>query len=135
MGIMPYAPMPPTAPLPNPAIVELQLSTSDYGIRAVSVDSKLKEKILKSDDYKELFSHDPSINEIRSKLRDPANLNNGEFTSFLVSEGKLNSKFKNNMPTNIGRSASKKGTLRFGNELLGNNAMDTRSKRFKVNTK
>lgn len=135
MGIMPYAPMPPTAPLPNPAIIELQLSTSKYGIRAISVDSELENKIKRSDDYKELFSHDPSIHEIRSKLRDTANLNNGEFTSFLVSEGKLNSQFKSNMPTNIGRSASKKGTLRFGNELLGNNAMDTRSKRFKVNTR
>jgi len=135
MGIMPYAPLPPTAPLPNPGIIELQLSTSKYGIRAVSVDSKLEDKIKKSDDYKELFSHDPSISEIRSKLRDPANLNNGEFTSYLVSEGKLNKTFKKNLPTNIGRSASKKGTLRFGNELLGNNPIDTRSKRFKVNTK
>lgn len=135
MGIMPYLPVPPTAPLPNPAIVELQLSTSKYGIRAVSVDGELENKIKKSDDYKELFSHDPTINEIRSKLRDPANLNNGGFTSYLVGEGKLNTDFKNNLPTNIGRTSSKKGTLRFGVELIGNNPADTRSKRFKVNTK
>jgi len=134
-GIMPYIPIPPTAPLPNPGIVELQLSTSKYGIRGVSVDSKLKDKILRSDDYKELFSHDPTIDEIRSKLRDPANLNNGEFTSFLVGEGKLSSNFKKNLPTNIGRTAAKKGTLRFGKELIGNNPSDNRSKRFKVNTR
>jgi hypothetical protein len=135
MGIMPYLPVPATAPLPNPAIVELQLSTSKYGIRGVSIDSELENKIKKSDDYKELFSHDPSIHEIRSKLRDTANLNNGEFTSYLVGEGKLNSDFKKNLPTNIGRTASRKGTLRFGMELIGNNPADTRSKRFKVNTK
>jgi len=134
-GVMPYIPIPPTAPLPNPGIVELQLSTSKYGIRGVSVDSKLKDKILRSDDYKELFSHDPTIDEIRSKLRDPANLNNGEFTSFLVGEGKLSSNFKKNLPTNIGRTAAKKGTLRFGKELIGNNPSDNRSKRFKVNTR
>jgi hypothetical protein len=133
IGIMPYIPLPSTAPLPNPAIVELQLSTSRYGIRGVSVDDKLEEKILKSDDYSELFSHDPTIDEIRSKLRDPSNLNNGKFTSFLVGEGKLNSEFKVNIPRNIGRSANKRGTMRFGQELIGNNPSDNRSKRFKVN--
>lgn len=135
MGIMPYLPIPATAPLPNPAIVELQLSTSTYGIRGVSVDSKLGDKLRRSDEYANLFSHDPSINEIRSKLRDPANLNNGTLTGYLVGEGKLNPEFKKNLPTNIGRTAAKKGTLRFGRELLGNNPADNRSKRFKVNTR
>jgi len=134
-GIMPYNPLEPTAPLPTGDIIELMLSTSNYGIRDVEVDPELENKLKKSDEYKELFSHDPSINEIRSKLRDEANLNNGEFTSHLVSEGKLNSNFKNNLPTNIGRTAAKKGTLRFGKELLGNNPSDNRSKRFKVNTR
>ena len=134
-GIMPYNPLEPTAPLPTGDIIELMLSTSNYGIRDVAVDPELENKLKKSDEYKELFSHDPSINEIRSKLRDESNLNNGEFTSYLVSEGKLNSNFKNNLPTNIGRTAAKKGTLRFGKELLGNNPSDNRSKRFKVNTR
>jgi len=134
-GIMPYLPVPPTAPLPQPAIIELQLATSNYGIRNVVVDPKLKDKISKSDDYKELFNFDPTIHEIRSKLRDPQHFNNGDFTSYLVSEGKLNKDFKKNIARNIGRSASKKGTIRFGINTLGNNPADTRSKRFKVNTK
>jgi len=134
-GIMPYNPLEPTAPLPTTDITEMLLSTSQYGIRQIGVDPELADKIKRSDDYKELFSHDPSIHEIRSKLRDRANHDNDEFTSFLVGEGKLNSSFKKNLPTNIGRSASKKGTVRFGSELLGNNPADNRSKRFKVNTK
>ena len=134
-GIMPFIPIPPTAPIPNPMIVELQLSTSNYGIRNVSVDPALKDKISKSDDYKDLFNFDPTIHEIRSKLRDPSNFNNGGFTSYLVAEGKLNKDFKKNIPKNIGRSANKKGTVRFGINILGNNPADTRSKRFKVNTK
>lgn len=134
-GIMPFIPIPPTAPIPNPAIVELQLSSSNYGIRNVAVDPKLKSKITKSDDYKELFNHDPSIHEIRSKLRDPQHFGNGSFTSYLVSQGKLNGDFKKNMPKNIGRSASKTGTIRLGVNLLGNNPSDNRSKRFKVNKK
>tara|TARA_B110000208_G_C11794148_1_gene438845 strand:- start:2270 stop:3724 length:1455 start_codon:yes stop_codon:yes gene_type:complete len=134
-GIMTYLPLAPTAPLPNPAIVEMQLSTSNYGIRNVEVDPLLKEKISRSDDYKGLFNEDPSIHEIRSKLRDTAHFNNNAFTSFLVSENKLNKDFKKNIPRNIGRSANKKGTIHFGTTTLGNNPADTRSKRFKVNTK
>jgi hypothetical protein len=135
-GIMPFIPIPPTAPIPNPLIVELQLSSSNYGIRNVSVDPKLKSKITKSDDYKNLFNHDPTIHEIRSKLRDRQHFNNGSFTSYLVSQGKLNSDFKKNIPfkeMRIGRSASKTGTIRLGVNLLGNNPTDNRSKRFKVN--
>lgn len=134
-GIMPYTPIPATAPIPNPAVVELQLSSSTYGIRNVAVDPKLEQKLSRSDEYKGLFNHDPSIHEIRSKLRDGANLNNSEFTSYLVAEGKLNKNFKKNLHPKIGRSEGKKGTLRFGSNVLGNNPTDNRSKRFKVNTK
>ena len=134
-GIMPYPQIKASAPLPAPPIVELMLSTSSYGIRNVSIDSKLKDKILKSDDYEELFDFDPDIHEIRSKLRSPANRNNSTFTSYLVRNGLLNSQFKKTIPQNIGRSANKKGTIRFGVELLGNNPADNRSKRFKVNRK
>jgi hypothetical protein len=54
-------------------------------------------------------------------------------TSFLVSEGLLSENFSKTIPKNIGRSANKEGTIRFGVELLGNNPADNRSKRFKVN--
>ena len=131
-GIMPFIPVPPKAPLPNPAVVELMLATGSYGVRNVQVDPKLKEKIMKSDEYEELFNFDPDIHEIRSKLRSPRNLNNGKFTGYLVSEGLLNKDFAKTMPKNIGRSANKEGTIRFGIELLGNNPADNRSKRFKV---
>lgn len=134
-GIMPYTPIPATAPIPNPAVVEMQLSSSTYGVRNVAVDPKLKDKLSRSDEYKGLFDHDPSIQEIRSKLRDKAHLNNNEFTGYLVSSGKLNDQFKRNIPKNIGRTANKSGTVRFGTNLLGNNPIDNRSKRFKVNRK
>ena len=132
VGIMPYPVIPPTAPIPAIPIVELMLSTSSYGVRNVKIDGKLKDKILKSDEYAELFNFDPDIHEIRSKLRSSANLNNGKFTSYLVSEGLLNKDFAKTIPKNIGRSANKEGTIRFGVELLGNNPIDNRSKRFKV---
>lgn len=133
--IMPYTTLAPSAPLPNPAVVEMHLTSSNYGIRNITIDSKLEDKILKSDDYDEVFNHDPSIDEIRSKLRDKQHYNNAKFTGYLVGQGKLNKDFKKNIPKNIGRSSSKKGTVRFGTTLIGNNPVDNRSKRFKVNTK
>jgi hypothetical protein len=60
-------------------------------------------------------------------------MKNGKLTSFLVSEGLLSENFSKTIPKNIGRSANKEGTIRFGVELLGNNPADNRSKRFKVN--
>ena len=134
-GVMPFIPIPASAPIPNPLVIGAQLASTNYGIRNVQVDQNLKKKILKSDDYKGLFNHDPSIHEIRSKLRDPANFNNGGFTSYLVAEGKLNKNFKKNIPKNIGRTAAKKGSIHFGTTILGNNPIENRSKRFKVNTK
>lgn len=133
-GIMPFIPLPPTAPVPNPAIVELQLATSNYGIRNVAIDPKLKDKISRSDEYKELFNFDPTIHEIRSKLRDPQHLNNGGFTSYLVANNMLNKDFAKTIPKNIGRVTSK-GAVRFGVTPLGNNPSENRSKRFKVKSK
>ena len=130
-----FSTLEPIIELPTADNIELLVSTSNVGVREVAIDPEFPNKLKRSDEYKELFSHDPSIHEIRSKLRDRANHDNDEFTGFLVGEGKLNSSFKKNLPTNIGRSASKKGTIRFGSELLGNNPADNRSKRFKVNTK
>lgn len=133
-GVMPFLPVPASAPLPNPAIVELQLATSSYGIRNVSIDPKLKDKISKSDDYKELFNFDPTIHEIRSKLRDPQHLKNSGFTGALVSKGMLNKDFAKTIPKNIGRVTSR-GKVRFGVTMLGNNPAENRSKRFKVENK
>ena len=133
-GIMPYIPLSQTIPWPNPAVIELQLSTSNYGIRNIDVDSKLKDKILKSDDYEDLFNFDPDIHEIRSKLRDESHIKNGKFTGTLVSKGLLNKDFAKTIPKNIGRVSSR-GNVRFGVTILGNNPAENRSKRFKVENK
>jgi len=132
-GIMPYPVLPPTAPIPLPPVVELMMSTSAYGVRNVKIDDKLKDKILKNDDYAELFNFDPDIHEIRCKLR--GHRYNTKLTGRLVSNGLLNPEFGKTIPTNIGRSASKDGTVRFGVETLGNNPADNRSKRFKTKTR
>ena len=129
---MPYVTVPSTAPMPNSPIVAAHLSTSNYGIRNVEVDKddKLKLDLLRTDDYDDLFKHDPSIHEIRSKMR--SERNNSTFTGHLVAEGRLSSSFRDARPKKVGRAVSAKNNIRFGENVLGNNPAENRSKRFKV---
>lgn len=133
-----YVQIPPTAPMPTSATIIGKISSSEYAVQNVKVDIKdtdpdsIKLKILRSDDYDELFTFDPTIHEIRSKLRDKSNRDNSKFTSFLIAEGKLNSDFKNVVPKKINRSVNKKSISRFGFKFIGNNPADKKSKRFQL---
>jgi len=133
-----YVQIPPTAPMPTSATIIGKISGSEYAVQNVKIDiastdpDSIKLKILRSDDYDELFTFDPTIHEIRSKLRDKTNRENGKFTSFLVAEGKLNSEFKRVVPKKINRSVNKKSVSRFGFKFIGNNPADKKSKRFTV---
>lgn len=129
---MPYVQIEPTADMPTTAIMTPLLSSGNYGIRSVEVDpeDELKLEILKTDDYSSLFSREPSIHEIRSKLRDPANFKNADLIGALIGEGRLSSKYADPRPPKVGRSFNKKPSIRFGRTLLGNNPAENRSKRF-----
>ena len=138
----------PKAPLPNLAypspvglsspeayppvglIVDLMLSARSTGVFEVQFPKKFQELIRLVDDYKGAFINKPTIHEVRSKLRDPQWRDNGELTSKLVGEARLSKSWAENSPPKIGRTANKNGTIRFGEELIGNNPADNRSKRF-----
>jgi len=115
-------------------LVNSHISSGTYGIVNVQVDpeDKLLNEIIKTDDYDNLINRDPTIHEIRSKLRDPANLNNSTFTGNLVASGKLNSKFKNTPPKKFKRISGVKNVTKFGSRQLGNAPHEKRSKRFKL---
>ncbi len=136
--VHPFTEVPTSAPMPSPALVIPHLSASNYAIRNVKIDTDINDpnslisKILKTDDYQDLFDRDPTIHEIRSKLRDPANLKNSKFTSNLVSEGKLSLQFSNTAPKNIGRVEGKSTSFKIGERVIGNNPNDKKSKRFKI---
>jgi len=136
--VHPFTKVPTSAPMPSPELVIPHLTASNYGIRNVKVDTDIDDpnslisKILKTDDYDGLFDRDPTIHEIRSKLRDPANLKNSKFTSNLISEDKLSSQFSNTAPKNIGRVEGKSTSFKIGEQVIGNNPTDKKSKRFKI---
>jgi hypothetical protein len=133
----PFVPVPPTTVMPNAAIVLPWLTKSDYAIRGVKVDTTIDDpnsllsKILKTDDYDNFFNRDPTIQEIRSKLRSKSAFENTKFTGNLVSSGLLNSEFANIVPKKSGRAEKKTPSLRFGNTIIGNNPAETLSKRFR----
>ena len=133
----PFVPVPPTTVMPNAAIILPWLTKSDYAIRGVKVDTtiddpnSLASKILKTDDYENFFNRDPTIQEIRSKLRSKSAFNSTKFTGNLVAAGLLNSEFANIIPKKSGRAEKKTPSLRFGNTVIGNNPSETLSKRFK----
>lgn len=122
----------PTKTMPNVEIMTAYLASSAYAIRNVKVDpnNELFNKIVKTDDYDNILDHEPTVAEVRSKLRDEANRENSTFTGSLVSEGRLNSNFRDPAPGEIGRIVSAEPSARFGETLIGNNPVENRSKRF-----
>ena len=79
-----------------------------------------------------MFDRDPTIDEIRSKLRDPANFENTKFTGKLISAELLSSDYAKAVDKEIGRTSSRKKVKTFGEKTLGNNPADKKSKRFFV---
>lgn len=104
-------------------------TSGDYAVRTVVVDAEdqLKLKILLTDNYKDVFAKTPTTQEIRSAFRNSANINS--IGGVLVSEGRLNPRYKSKVPPKIGRTSKKTPSSRFGFEPLGN-ALENRGKRF-----
>ena len=104
-------------------------TTGSFAIQTVVVDADdlLKLKILLTDNYKDVFAKIPTTQEIRSAFRNSANIN--AIGGVLVSEDRLNPKYKSKTPPSIGRTSKKTPSSRFGYEPIGN-ALENRGKRF-----
>jgi len=119
-----------TGELPlTPLVVVGHATSGSYAIKNVVVDAEdsLKNKILLTDDYKNVFDKIPTTQEIRSALRNSGSRDT--VGSILVSEERLNPDFKTKTPPSIGRTAKKSPSSRFGFEPIGN-ALENRGKRF-----
>jgi hypothetical protein len=127
----------PLKPIPICDAVAGLLSDGHLSIRAISIDSqdKIRNKILLRDDYAGLFEKEPTIDEIRSTMRDEANrtITNEEGITFpdaLIKNSLINPNWQNTTPPKIGRLAKKSTSPRFGYHALGN-SVKNRGKRFK----
>jgi hypothetical protein len=104
-------------------------TTGSFAIQTVVVDADdlLKLKILLTDNYKDVFAKIPTTQEIRSSFRNSANID--AIGGVLVSEDRLNPKYRSKTPPSIGRTVKKTPSSRFGYEPIGN-ALENRGKRF-----
>ena len=106
--------------IPN-AAVATTYQKSAYGIQNVLVDpgGELKRLINKTDLTGGITSRNLTTSEVRSKMRDNATLNNTDFTSIQIAEGKLNPEYSSPNPKKIGRTASSKPTVSENNTIVG----------------
>ena len=106
--------------IPN-AAVAATYQKSAYGIQDVLVDpeGELKRLINKTDLTGGITSRNLTTSEVRSKMRDNATLNNTDFTSIQIAEGKLNPEYSSPNPKKIGRTASSKPTVSENNTIVG----------------
>ena len=108
------------------------LNETDLGIRRVDVDpfDDFKNSINRQDNYGGISSVNLSTSLARSKLRDPNNLKNQDFTGALVTEGIISSNFAVPVLPRYGRIVGPEKTPRRGSESIG--SQDGRTKIFRA---
>lgn len=108
------------------------LNETDLGIRRVDVDpfDDFKNSINRQDNYGGISSVNLSTSLARSKLRDPNNLKNQDFTGALVTEGIISSNFAVPVLPRYGRIVGPEKTPRRGSESIG--SQDGRTKVFRA---
>ena len=119
----------PDGPPPVPPIVTAHTTMGPFAIRNVTIDGgdRLKNRLIFSDDFQDIFRKIPSLAEIRSKFRIEDNKTKlgGQF----VAQGYISTNYDKKNPSKIGRTSKAEPTPRFGYTPIGN-AIDNRGKRF-----
>ena len=112
--------------LPTGALLTSYLTQGDNGIKEVKIDV---------DDFlrNALRLRRLSTGDVRSKMRDPANSGNSEFTTEQVGKGTLSPEFATSAPfMGFGRVRPAKGTTQTNSEYFGNIDPSRRAKTFKT---
>ena len=112
--------------LPTNSLLSSYLTQSDNGVKKVKIDidshlaNSLKVRPLKP-------------TEVRSKLRDDANLNNAEFTAAQIGAGNLSPSYNASTPPGgYGRVRSAGGSCQRGSAPVGNATAERSTKTFRV---
>lgn len=115
----------PTTALPNGALMTEYLTVSSKGIINVTVDDA---EIIKMVDRSQFNGGTSSgtlgTTQVRSKLRDEANLNNTEFVSNMVASGVLSPQYSQTTAPGMGRTVGKAPTPTRGSTYMGAGNID-----------
>lgn len=111
----------PTTAQPTAGLLSQYLNTSDKGIVQVTVDGEEITRMLdKTFDTGGLSKAALNTAEVRRRLRDPANRENGIFVGGQVGQGTLSPDYAATVPPFVGRVASQSPTIVGGTSYIGN---------------
>ena len=104
---------------------------SDKGVRVVKVDpeSIQKNNVDLSKKTSGVTNKNMNITQVRRKMRDPAHRDNVEFTTLMLSEGKLSPDYANTSPPNIETIQDTETLIVQGSSVIGNPSPHLTSKR------
>lgn len=107
--------------LPTGVLLTDYLDNSNKGIRKVSVDEDdgIKNTIDRSFDNGNVSDRELEIAEVRARTKNPAHLENKEFVSTQIAEGKLSPSFNNSTPPPVGRVVTTEDTINIGHSPIG----------------
>ena len=120
--------------LPTSTLLTDYRTKGDKGVRKVKIDPDdvVKNNIDASIKTAGVSNRDISAAEVRRKLKDPAHRNNSEFTSLMISQGKLSPEFVNTSPPNISTVEDVATIVVQGQTPLGSPSLSLTSKRIKA---
>ena len=118
--------------LPDSQYMNEHLRKSNLGYRIVKIDEDdgIKNSIDQTENNDGISDRDLTISEVRSKLKNTNNFNNGKFTLNQISKGILSAEYKSKAPDSIGRVRGEKYTATTGSKSIGNSEGVSRTKRF-----
>ena len=104
---------------------------SDKGVRVVKVDPEdvQKNNIDLSKKTSGVTNKNIDVAQVRRKMRDPAHRDNVEFTTLMLSEGKLSPDYANSSPPNVETVQDTETLVVQGSSVLGNPSPHLTSKR------
>lgn len=104
---------------------------SDKGVRVVKVDpeSIQKNNVDLSKKTSGVTNKNIDVTQVRRKMRDPAHRDNVEFTTLMLSEGKLSPDYANTSPPNIETIQDTETLVVQGSSVIGNPSPHLTSKR------
>lgn len=107
--------------LPNAAILNTYLDKGAFGVPEVKidVDDKLLNALDKTAGTGNVTNKPLTVGEVRSKLRDNGTLNNTDFTSAQIADGKLNPQYPIAIPGEQGRVAGSSPTRTAHDTIIG----------------
>jgi len=116
---------------PTSTLLTDYITKSDKGVLIVKVDPDdiQKNNIDLSKKTSGVTNKNSDITQVRRKMRDPAHRDNVEFTTLMLSEGKLSPDYANTSPPNVETVQDTETLIIQGSSVLGNPSPHLTSKR------